>query len=204
MEKTFETKESRELRLWYVEACIHPSKKYRKDLGANTFVVPVMRRFQIWYHDWFGNGDGGDLKRFFDSCNEEGRFQIEDIVDNTGFSRVHLDGYVPSRQPLMLAEAIYGEAFKERESMGEDKFKRYFRKGEGEITCVAYAPTSFAIGPTCNFNGESLWYRNLYTDVTNIARMFSFHDFVHILGKSSPIQEEQIRRYDMPKKVGKT
>ena len=199
MEK-FSRQQTNELRLWYVEAMIYPSRRYRGDLGANPHILiqPVRRRFQIWHDNWSGNNCTEELKRFFDSCDEKGHFQIRGLAENTGFSRVHLDGVIhcnPSR-PLTLAEAIYGETLKEDDRMGEDNFKRYFRKGEGEITAVAYAPTGSL--------GVSLWYYNLYTIVANFARIFSFHDFVHILGKSSPIQEEQIRRYALPAHRGST
>lgn len=197
MEKIFETNESSKLRLWYVEATIYPTRKYREDSRTRRSVSSETRRFQIAYEDWKGNEGSESLKDFFDSCDEEGRFQLRDVVNNTGFSRLHLVGHYPC-EPLSIAEAICGgpidfiDFMGVDRFMGEERFRKRFRKGEGKIDFVAYAPSQ----------DERFWYRSLYTGICFIARRFSFHDFIHVLGKSSHIVEEQIRRYEFPREVG--
>lgn len=198
MEKIFETNESSLLRLWYVEATIYPSRKYREDPRTRyAGVSPETRRFQIPEFRNESEESRESLKNFFDSCDEEGRFQLRDVVDNTCFSRLHLIGHYPC-EPLSIAEAIYGGPFDGIDFTGQDifmdkeRFRKRFRKGEGKIDFIAYAPS----------RDQPFWYRNLYTGIHSIARKFSFHDFVHVLGKSSSIVEEQIRRYGLPKEVG--
>lgn len=158
----------------------YPPIKFRREPGEKLFVEPVVRKLQVWPNLFC-------LDQFFDSCDEEGCFKIKVLSDSVYFSNVHLRGYVRGSESklLSLAEAIYGEASKDDYIMGEEFFRKYFIDGLGKIDFVAYGPA----------DDTSFWYKSLYTDISLVARTFSFQDFVNVLDKSDLIIEKKIERY---------
>lgn len=204
MEKSYETKESRELRLWYAQIIVQPSEMYRYGDGKREVVDPVAVRLPIHPRPL----DTGGLDSFLEWTDDEGRFQVRDIAKiqfRVAYTKktdrplvIRDEG---SEWPFIVDTEIWHEVKPLSALVCEDEkmFRKYFLRGNGRIIEVAYGVAKEKADMEDNLSLKSLEHK--WTPLMAASR-FSYPEFVHQLNSSHVIREEKIRRYSIPLEMG--